>query len=167
VSRNSLFSFSDRGIASSFFVFIFPRYWKEFAVFFHQRSCSLIGSANTAFRCFSYRVVQLLRCFSAGQGSAASSLLFVRAVQLFLCFSAWGNRLSGARWACDTSFCERRTLFLSASSEDNGLCISGPTSEIVTLGQAGPTVILAAQISLCEFHATRRIRFDVSDLFQK
>ena len=110
--------------------------------------------------------MQLFRCFSAGQGSAASSLLFVRAVQLLRCFSARGNRPSGTRWACDTSFCERRTLFLSASSEDNGLCISGPTSEIVTLGQAGPTVILAAQLSLCELHATRRNRFDVSDLFQ-
>ena len=73
-----------------------------FAAFF-QRFCLLICSASIAFSCFSFRAVQLFRCFSAGQGSAASSLLLVRAVQLFRCFSACGNRSSGARWACGTS----------------------------------------------------------------
>jgi len=45
-------------------------------------------------------------------------------------------------------------------------CTSGSTSEIVTLWHAGSTVILAAQLPLCEFCATWRIRSDVSDFFQ-
>ena len=113
------------------------------------------------------------------QGSAALWLLFGWAVQ---CSSQAAFRKSSA--AFSLLFCMgqqafrgqvgMRHLLLWATDtlsigffREQGLCISGPTCEIVTMGQAGSTVILAAQLSLCEFCATRIIRFFVSDLFQK
>ena len=56
---------------------------------------------------------------------------------------------------------------LPVTSGFNGHCTSGPIRYLPTLYQADFTVILAAQLSVRESHATRRIRFSVSDLFQK
>ena len=58
-------------------------------------------------------------------------------------------------------------LVLSDFSVYNVFGTSRMFIEIVTLGQAGSTVILAAQLSTVIFCATRIIRFFVSDLFQK
>ena len=120
--------------------------------------------------------VQRLAVFLSGQCSSLAAFRMSSAVQLSSCFSyeqcsffsafLGAHRPSGSRWVCVTSSRELRSTcfigFLSVQCFWNARM----TSEIVTLGQAGSTVILAAQLSLWEFCATRRIRFDVSDLFQ-
>ena len=56
---------------------------------------------------------------------------------------------------------------LPVPSEFKGLRTSGPHRFPPTLYQTDFTVVLAAQLSVRESLATRRIRFFFSDLFQK
>ena len=106
--------------------------------------------------------MQLFGCFSDGQGSAAFELLFVSAVQFSLLFRHTG--LPGLSGYASPPLVSYGQLVLSDFSVYN---VFGMTSEIVTLWQAGSTVILAAQLPIVIFCATRRIRFYVPDLFEK
>ena len=87
---------------------------------------------SAATRCFSVRAVQLPRCFSCGQGRAASLLLFVRAEPLFLSFR--GNRpLAVPGGWTSPPLCELRTilqtdLFRHRVFRVTGLCTLGPHS---------------------------------------
>ena len=113
---------------------------------------------SAATRCFSVRAVQLPRCFSCGQGSAA--------FRYFSGQQANRRRQVGGRHLPNVSYGHFLSQ-LPVSSEFNGLCTSGSHRFLPTLYQADLRVILAAQLSVRESHATRRIRFSVSDLFQK
>ena len=100
--------------------------------------------------------MQLFGCFSAGQGSAAFELLFVSAVQFSLLFSGHTG-LPGLGGYVSPPLVSYGQLVLADFSVYNVFgtleCFwnSRMTSEIVTLGQAGSTVILAAQLSFVIF----------------
>ena len=96
------------------------------------------------------------------QGSAALWLLFGWAGQCSLraafrqcsaVFSAFlgAHKSSGSKWVCVTSSRELRSTCFIGFLSVQCFCNSRKTSEIVTLGQAGSTVILAAQLSFVNF----------------
>ena len=106
--------------------------------------------------------MQLFGCFSAGQGSAACELLFVSAVQFSLLFSGHTGLLGLGGYASPplVSYGQLVLFFgfiwIQPDNEAIGrtkLCFfnSRLTSVIVSLGHAGSTVILAAQLSFVNF----------------
>ena len=106
--------------------------------------------------------MQLFGCFSAGQGSAACELLFVSAVQFSLLFSGHAGLLGLGGYASPplVSYGQLVLFFgfiwIQPDNEAIGrtkLCFfnSRLTSVIVSLGHAGSTVILAAQLSFVNF----------------
>ena len=118
-----------------------------------QASISLVSFPGSA----------ALGCISVEQGSAACELLFVSAVEFSLLFSG-AHRLSGFRWVCVTSSRElRSTCFFSSGSvfgvqTDSQTFGSSkrflPLSTVRctrSLGHAGSTVLLAAQLSFVNF----------------
>ena len=113
---------------------------------------------SAATRCFSVRAVQLPRCFSCGQGSAA--------FRYFSGQQANRRRQVGGRHLPNVSYGHFLSQ-LPVPSEFKGLRTSGPHRFPPTLYQTDFTVVLAAQLSVRESHATRRIRFSVSDFLQK
>ena len=107
--------------------------------------------------------MQLFGCFSAGQGSAACELLFVSAVQFSLLFSGHTGLLGLGGYASpplvsygQLVFFVNGFIWVQTDNEAIGRtqhCFfnSRLTSVIVSLGHAGSTVFLAAQLSFVNF----------------
>ena len=107
--------------------------------------------------------MQLFGCFSAGQGSAACELLFVSAVPFSLLFSGHTGLLGLGGYASpplvsygQLVFFVNGFIWVQTDNEAIGRtkhCFfnSRLTSVIVSLGHAGSTVILAAQLSFVNF----------------
>ena len=123
--------------------------------------------------------MQLFGCFSAGQGSAACELLFVSAVQFSLLFSGHTGLLGLGGYASpplvsygQLCFLVNGFIWVQTDNEASGRtkhCFfnSRPDQCNRITGARKLYGISCSAALIRDFCATRRIRFFVSDLFQK